>query len=242
MTTDASGVSLEPLEQQLLAYQRQTMLGSLVGLIVHEYNNLMTPVLARAQDAVARDDVAAMRKALNVTVSQTDRALRFTRKVLEMAEGHEQEAERCRLSDLIDGALSCAVRPFEKDGIDLSVDVDGDLFLLARPLLFQQMMLGILISTRESMKGKRGRLRISGRRIGCEVRIEVECPDCHLAPELVTDVINPFLASRSYIPPPHKTPLSLCMHTCRIVAKLHGARVRLECAETCRTIIEWPAG
>lgn len=243
MSTNVSEVSLDRSRQEFIARQRQAILGSLSGIIAHEYNNLMTPVLARARDAVARDDVAAMRKALTVTVAQTQQALDFTRQLLEVARGEESAVQACRLAELVDAAITAAVRPFEKDGIELVVHIPDHLSVRAQPLLFVQALLNLLLNARAAMKDCRGKLLISACREDDSVLISVCDAGVGMTPEMLNEVINPFLQAESQEHPGDWGPVGLGLLACRTIAQRHGATIRAQTNDGpgCTFRLKWPA-
>jgi signal transduction histidine kinase len=242
MGVNAGEASLEQLRQELVVTQRQAVLGALTAIIAHEYNNLMTPVLARAQDAVARDDVAAMRKALATTTRQTEKALRFTRRLLELANGKASPPEACRVADLVDAAITSAVRPFEKDGIELELCVLGELRIRAQPLLFEQLLLNLLLNARTAMKGRRGKLTIGARDAGAMIEIAVCDRGVGMPPRMLDEVVNPFLAGQN-ARPGERSPVGLGLNACRTIAQQHGATIRAEPNDGpgCTFRIRWPA-
>jgi signal transduction histidine kinase len=243
MSTNVGEMPSQSVQRDLLADQRRAMLGSLTGIMAHEYNNLMTPVLARAQDAVSRDDVAAMRKALTTTLAQTEKALHFTRQVMELAQGREGPAESCRVVDLVDATITSAVRPFAKDGIELELVVPDDLYIRAQPLLFEQALLNLLLNARAAMKGLCGRLSISASRQGETVDIAVRDSGTGISPEMLDDVVNPFLAAAADTSPGDWTGVGLGLVACRLIAQQHGARITAQANDGpgCTFRLGWPA-
>ncbi len=243
MCVDAGEASLEELRQELVVCQRQAMLGTLTAIIAHEYNNLMTPVLARAQDAVARDDLAAMRKALTTTARQTEKALQFTRRVLELADGKASPLQACRLADLVDAAITSAVRPFEKDGIELELCVPDELRIRAQPLLFEQVLLNLLLNARSAMKCRRGKLTISAWRDDDVVVIGVSDRGVGMPPEVLDEVINPFLAADANARPGDWGTVGLGLNACRAIVQRHGGTIRADANDGpgCTFRIRWPA-
>lgn len=244
MSTNVSEASLDQSQSELIAQQRQLILGSLSGIIAHEYNNLMTPVLARAQDAVTRDDVAAMRKALTVTVAQTQQALNFTRRLLEVARGEALGARSCRLSELVDAAVTAAVRPFERDGIELVVEVPDDVSVRAQPLLFVQALLNLLLNARAAMKGRRGKLSITACREDGSILIAVCDAGVGMSSETLDEVINPFLQAEGPGYPGAWGSIGLGLLACRTIAQQHGATLRAQSNDGpgCTFHLRWPAG
>ncbi|MBU0616826.1 MAG: HAMP domain-containing histidine kinase [Planctomycetes bacterium] len=243
MSISASDASPERLQQWFIASQRQALLGSLSGIIAHEYNNLMTPVLARAQDAVSRNDVAAMRKALAVTLTQTRQALDFTRQVLEVARGEELPVRACSVGELVDAAITAAVRPFERDGIELVLHVPSDLEVRAQPLLFVQVLLNLLLNARAAMKDRCGKLSISACREDDRVLISVCDAGVGMSPEMLNDVINPFLQTRDQERPGDWGSVGLGLLACRTIAQQHGATLnaRNNDGPGCTFRLVWPA-
>lgn len=244
MNSDPSQISLEKLHQDFLTCQRQALLGTLSGIIAHEYNNLMTPVLIRAQDALSRDDVEAMKKALAVTARQTQTALDFTRQVLHFARGEDGEARSCRLKTLIDATILAAVRPFEKDGIELTIDVPDDVFIQARPAFFVQALLNLILNARTAMKSRRGKLKIRARRAADRVEIAVTDQGPGFPPALLGEVLNPFLGSDPNERPEKADAVGMGLQACRLIAWQHGATIRAEVNDGpgCTFHLNWPAG
>ena len=235
--------SLDRLKRDLITCQRQAMLGTLTGIIVHEYNNLMTPVLARAQDAISRDDVAAMHKALTVTVQQTQKALDFSRQVVELTRGNEPAKQRCRLLDLVDDAIRSMVRPCEKDGIELVVDVPDDLYVKAQPTLFVQFMMNLQLNARAAMAQQRGRLKITARRVDDSIRIAVSDSGRGISPAVLEHEITPFLNAGDDPIPSGDGIVGLGLRACRMITRLHGATLSAACNEGpgCTFLVTWPA-
>jgi len=243
MTANLSEPTLEKVHRDFLAYQRQEMLGTLSGIIAHEYNNLMTPVVMRAQDALARGDVGAMKKALAVTEHQTNMALAFTREVIQMAQGQETAARACRASELIDSAVAASVRPLEKDAIELVVDVPEDLKIHARPRLFVQALLNLILNARKSMEGRRGKMSITATRAGDRVVFAVKDRGVGLPRDVLDNELTPFFnAEPNGCQPEHKT-AGLGMQACRMIAWDHGATISAQNnnGPGCTFFMNWPA-
>jgi len=245
MSAHVSSDSLEQLQQELVTCQRRASLGMLASIMAHEYNNLMTPIVARAHDALARDDIDAMRKALTLTARQTEKALEFTRQVLHLADGRETPLQTCRVIDLVQAALLSAVRPLEKDGIELELHVPADLRVRAQPLLFEQVLLNLLLNARAAMKGRCGKLTISAAREGNMVAVAVRDGGTGIAAERLENVINPFLAADAGTHCSDWSAVGLGLHACRAIVQQHGGTIRAEANSDgpgCTFRFHWPAG
>ncbi len=231
------------LEDELLACQRLAVLGSLTAMIAHEFNNLLTPLMARAEAALATDDVAFMRKTLDRVLVQSQRAMNVTRHLLALAHGDGDAPVPCALADVVRETLETLTRPLEKDGIDVQVDVPADLRVRARPELLCQLLLNLFLNARAAMQGGRGTLRIAARRSDALAVIDVSDTGCGLSPQQIRDVFNPFLAGDPEADPSDWRRVGLGLSVCRLIARHHGARLRVagNPDRGCTFTLEWPA-
>ena len=220
--------SLDAARRELIALQRSALLGAISGMIAHEFNNLMTPVLARAQDAVQRDDVPAMRKALTVTVTQTQRALDVTRRLLELAKGDGRPAEACRVREAVEDAVAANVRPFPKDGIDLKIEVAPELQVRAARLLFGQVVFNLLLNARNAVPAHGGRIGIVARNGGGSVQLDVIDNGPGIGRDFVRDTLNPWLGSDARHDGVEWQNVGVGLNVCRYIAQSYGGRLEAQ--------------
>ncbi len=231
------------LQDQLLACQRLAVLGNLTAMITHELNNLLTPLMAHAEAALATNDVTFMRKALDRVLVQSQRAMHVMRHLLALAHGDGDAPVPCSVAEAVREAVETLTRPLEKDGIDLTVEVPDDLRVPARPELLCQLLLNLLLNARAAMQGGRGTLRVTARRAGPRVVIDVCDTGRGLSAAQIADVFNPFLAADPAAEPGDWRRVGLGLSVCRLIARHHGARLRVA-ANTgpgCTFTVEWPA-
>ncbi len=227
----------------LLAYQRQALLGSTAAVIAHEFNNLMTPVLARAEYALLRNDVPMMRKALECVIRQTQQAMEVTRLLLELAEGHVPQPQACDVAEAIDDAVRALVRPLEKDGIRLEVQVEEAPAVHADPILLRQVLTNLLLNARQAIGRGPGRIRVAARREADRVVLEIRDNGCGIDPERLEQVINPFLAADPLTDATDWQQIGLGLHACRLIARQFGATLQAEANADrgCTFRLDWPA-
>ncbi len=80
---DSLHATIAGLQSALEHHERLATLGTIAGLIAHEFNNILTPVLSYAQMALARpDDRALAQKALVRAVEGTERAAAISSAIL----------------------------------------------------------------------------------------------------------------------------------------------------------------
>lgn len=221
----SSGETIERLRQELLSYHRQAQLGAVAGLIAHEFNNLMTPVLARVHDALSRNDAVATQKALTVTAAQVGRALEITRALVGLAEGVSPSREVCSLAEAVKHALDAAVRPLSKDGIETVIDVAADLQVSAAPRMLEQALLNLLLNARESLLPRGGRMSIRAAGDGGVAVIEVSDTGTRFTPEQIDRDVCPFLARDWKSEPCDWQSLGLGLNIVRTIVQTHSGRI-----------------
>lgn len=235
----------EALQRELISCQRLALLGSLSAMAAHEFNNLMTPIVARAEAALTSgDDLPFMRKALERTLTQAQRAVALSRRLLDLAHDRPLPVEPCPVEPVVREALESAARPFEKDNIPVRVEVPPELVVMARADLFCQVLLNLLLNAREAMKpAGRGTLAIAARPDGADVLIEVRDSGTGIPQELIDRVFNPFLSASPTDRPNDWQQVGLGLSVCRMIAARHDARlsVRANPEGGCTFTLRWPS-
>ena len=221
---DKLASAVQDLQEELIACQRLALLGNMTAMIAHEFNNLLTPVLARAEAALTcADDGAFVRRSLERIVSQTQRAIAVSRRLLTLAHENGPAQAACSVASAVREAVATLPRPFEKDGITLRVAVPDDLRVAAHAELLTQVLLNLLLNARRAMQGRPGALAISARVAGDAAQIDVRDSGCGLAPELLSKVFNPFLAADPLERPSDWQRVGLGLSVCRMITRHHGA-------------------
>lgn len=234
--------ALQGLQDELIACQRLAVLGNLAAMAAHEFNNLMTPIVARAEAALTSDDVPFMRKTLERTLVQSQRAIAVSQHSLDLVRDEHRPVEACGLAGVVQEAVQTATRPFEKDAIELRVSVPQELQVLAREELLCQVLLNLLLNARQAMKGRRGVLSITAVADRDHVQIDIRDTGPGIPPEALETVFNPFLAANPYERPNDWQQVGLGLSVCRMIARHHGATIQA-CANEdrgCTFRLRWP--
>lgn len=175
---DTASLSIDHLE-------RLATLGTIAGLIAHEFNNLLTPVVSYAQLALANpEDRELSTKALQRALSGSERAALIAHVILgfarEDAQGPSSStwngqrtmtiapsamAGSAPVHECVEGALACLARDPKQDGIALRVDIDPSLSAGIRPVALQHVLLNILLNARQAMLPAGGSLVIAAARV-----------------------------------------------------------------------------
>jgi signal transduction histidine kinase len=234
--------TLAGLEDELVACQRLVALGNMAAAIAHEINNLMTPVLSRADFALSSGAAPDMRQALERTKTHVERAVAVTQRLMDLAYDRQWPLESCNALEVVNEALATIARPFDKDGITLTLSVPPDLYVRGRRDLLIQILLNLMLNARTAMKQVRGPLKVSAWRDGTDVVLEVCDSGRGLPPEQIERVLNPFLAS----PGNHGRDwqlVGLGLNVCRLIAHKFNARIsaRANHDRGCTFSLRWPA-
>lgn len=235
--------ALAAAQREIAGLHRLAMMGTMAAMVAHEINNLATPVLARAQDALKRDDVPAMRKALERTIINTQKSIAIAQHLLGLARTREAALEAVEVIAAVNEALEMLPRPLDKDGIELRLDVPAGLRVRAEKILLEQVLLNLVLNARQAMRERNGVLTIAARRADGEIAISVRDTGCGITERDIESVFNPFLAQPALEGPRDWQPVGLGLTVCRTLAHQHGATLQVSTNEGpgCTFELRWPA-
>lgn len=201
------------LEGELSRSERLATLGTLVGAIAHEFNNILTPVMSYAQLALndpADRDLTV--KALQKAVDGTEKAAHIASSVLGFV--RDDESPACAdVNAVVNDTLTCLAREPEKDGIEVVTDVPSDCWVAMRPIALQQVLMNLVLNALEALRPHPGRITL---RCECStwnqgpsaptksrqpassgpVRITVSDTGRGIPPEVMSRLFQPFVRSR----------------------------------------------
>jgi len=132
--------------------------------VIHEFNNLLTPIVSYAQLALAHpEDAALQQKAMERVHDAGQRAAQACESLLGFARTSDAAAGGAAdLATTVDEALACLGRDLAKDGIDLRVAVP-DARVAMPAIRLQQVLVNLLLNARKAIGKRGGRIRIAGR-------------------------------------------------------------------------------
>lgn len=185
------------LEADLDRTSRLATLGILAGMIAHEFNNLLTPVMSYSQLAIASpDDRELVAKALNRTVDGAQQLSRIASAILGFLRDDDQMAE-ADVNRVIDLTLECMAKDPQKAGISVVRRIPDGVRAGIRPICLQQVLLNLFLNAIEAMRGSGGELRVTGAvEPGGFVRLTVSDTGCGMTREMIEQAFRP-LAGRT---------------------------------------------
>lgn len=158
-------VHVEQLRAEAERSQRLSLLGTMVGVIAHEFNNILTPVLSYCQLAKSRpDDAALTAKALDRAAAGAEKAARIATAILELTRderlsgasrhsGLDEQPNSCDVRRAIEDTLLSMAREPAKDGIAVSIEGQGKTLARIRPIALHHILLNLVLNARKAMVG-----------------------------------------------------------------------------------------
>lgn len=202
---------LESVEQQLRQLQegltrshRLATLGTMATIIAHEFNNILTPMLSYCQMALSSpDDVELMKKAVEKSLRGAQRAAQISSSMLGFArEADGQQA--CNVAEVVAEVFSCLARPPEKDGIQLTLEIDGSLRVAMTPVNLQQVILNLVLNARAVMRRRGGELSITTHAQDGRIVIDLADTGPGIPEDLLPRIFQPFVTRREAGADPNK--------------------------------------
>ncbi len=226
---DHLGEQFDHLRAQLRQAQKLATLGTTAAMIAHELNNLLTPVMAYAREALDRDDVGLMRLALGKTLERVAAIRDMADRVVGLARQPDTVVRSVPLGRVVQEALACLGRDPAKDGIEVRLLLDPELCVRANESQLLQVLFNLVTNARQAMLGRRGRLTIEGEHApGGQVHLHVRDTGCGIPAEHLADVFDPFFSTKQNADRPDQRGLGLGLAICRDIIEELGGRIDLD--------------
>ncbi|MEO1583453.1 MAG: HAMP domain-containing sensor histidine kinase [Planctomycetota bacterium] len=152
---DAVGSKIGALDAEIIELQKRAALGAVSGLLGHEVNNILTPVLAYVR--LARRPGAgpeAVERALDEAESGIRRTTEIAAAILALCKsGSPDPSQRARVRDVARQATATLVRDLAKEGITCTMRVPDDLEAAIAATSLQQILVNLLQNARTAILG-----------------------------------------------------------------------------------------
>jgi len=216
----------EKMQAQLRQAQKLASLGTTAAMIAHEFNNLFTPVVAYAQQALDTGDVELMRTALAKTLDRTNAMRQMADRVIGLARQPAGGVRSVNVRQLAENAVGCLCRDVGKDNIGLNIQIDPGLAVRANENQLLQVMFNLVVNARQAMLGRRGRMTIDAAPID-EDRVEINVRDtgCGISAENLTRIFEPFFSTKQDADKPDRRGLGLGLAISRSIVEDLGGTI-----------------
>lgn len=215
------------MNAQLRQAQKLASLGATAATIAHEFNNLFTPIVAYARQALDTNDVPLMQKALAKTLSQVEVMRNMCDRVVGLARQSDSGVKAVNVAKVATNAIECLCRDPAKDNIVVQVQIDPNLNARTNEGALLQVMFNMVINARQAMLGRRGRLTIDAVAVNGRVEINIRDNGSGIAPENLSLIFEPFFTTKNCADRPDRRGLGLGLSICRDIIEELGGNIRV---------------
>lgn len=214
------------LREQLARTQRLATVGTMASMLVHEFNNLLTPIVSYAE--MAQQSPALLSKAVDKAYHSGHQAKKICDAMLRMSRGHIGPAVDSSVIGIISDALSTIPRSLDQDRIDLSVSVPEGMTIRTRPAELQQVLLNLILNARRSVLANSGAMSIGIQavRAGNACAISIRDNGGGIEAENLGRVFEPFFSTSDPAKGDGGTGLGLAV--CKQIVESLGGSIRVD--------------
>ncbi|MCK4601828.1 MAG: HAMP domain-containing histidine kinase [Phycisphaerae bacterium] len=218
---------VEALREQLKRAQRLATVGTMTAMVVHEFNNILTPIINYAK--LARNNPSFVEKAIARAEDGGQRATNICRAILDMAREDSSDPVEVNVPHLISETLEAMARDPQKDGIKLTLDAPADLTVSTRRVELQQVILNLLINARAVVLERSAPrlIGVSAERDGNKIVIRVSDNGAGIQPENLERIFEPFFTTKK-APSGHLGGDGLGLSICREIITSLGGQILVE--------------
>jgi signal transduction histidine kinase len=188
------------LQRCLVEAQRLATVGQLAGSMAHEFNNLLTMIIGRADQALKHDDPQMRQTALEKTVALGERAGAIVRSLMNYATGRRTETRVVPADALMDAAVGLLEWHLPKENIQLVRQYETSAPVRVVPVEMEHVLLNLLLNARRAMRAKGGMLTcaVTPADTPGYVALRVSDTGRGIAPEHLDRVFEPFFTTASH--------------------------------------------
>lgn len=209
---------------------RRAQMGDLTLMLAHELNNLMTPLLARAEFALKRGKPQDHGATLERVLVQARRANDLAQRLIDYSQARTLDFESRPVQPLWEEALATLPRPLEKDGINLSASIDQGLTVRTSGDLLVQVLFNLIVNARDALANRSGSISCAAFAADEDsVIIRVTDTGPGIPAAQLEDTYNPFLADAQEpaLQSESRKCIGLGLRVCRYIVHLHHGSIRM---------------
>lgn len=243
---DSAEQRLASMERQLQHTERLATMGTLVGSVAHEFNNILTPIMSYAQLALSEPgDAELTRKALERAYQGAERAARVASTMLGFSRNAD-EPSACLVDDALEVALETARLDTKHERITLEQEIAGSLCAGIAGLSLQQVLINLLLNARHAIVPEGGTIRVVGERSTWNIEgedrptvvLRVSDTGCGIDDDTLATLFTPYQTG------PTRSGSGLGLSICKRLVERSGGRISVETmvGEGSTFVIELPEG
>ena len=251
--------ALRAMEKQLWQVQKMEVIGTLAGGITHDFNNILSGIIAYAELAQMHlTEVKQVDRYLQQVLTAGLRAKGLVRQILTLSRRSEGERRPIRLHKIIEEAMQLLQASLTATIQVRWVNEATEDTILADPTQVHQVVMNLCTNAQQAMRPNGGSLEIKLENVmispeeassqtslmpGRHVRLEIRDTGHGMEPAVLERIFDPFYSTKG---PEEGTGLGLSV--VRGIITSYGGRIRVQSAPGQGTAfqidfpcIEWPA-
>jgi signal transduction histidine kinase len=198
----------EEMQRQLYQSSKLASVGELSAGVAHEINNPLNGIINFAQLLKDEERLRSQfeQQMIDGIIDEGERIAKIVRGLLTFASANTHDLRQVHFADTINTSIALFGRQFEKDGIDVEIDLEPGLpFVRADGSRLRQVVVNLISNAYHALKLKpadsveRKLFRIAARRAGKNgelVRVEVYDNGVGIKREDLSKVFDPFFTTR----------------------------------------------
>ncbi len=212
--------------EELVQAAKLAALGGLAAGVGHELNQPLAAIRSHAHNGrllIERGRTEEAETAFARIQALTARMADLVAHLKRFARKPDGTSAPVPLRATIDSALALFGSRFADEDVDLSIDVEPDLQVLAEEVRLEQIFVNLISNALDAMRGRPARrLSVGAARMGSEVAIEVSDTGAGIPDEHLAAIFDPFFTTK-----PVGAGLGLGLSMSYNIARDFGGRLRL---------------
>ncbi len=140
-----------------------------------------------------------------------------------------EEKKNAKLSTLVEDIFTCLCRDFSKDQITVNIEIPQDLTVWAVPVQIQQVLMNLILNSRDAMLPQGGVLTIKAQDTAESVQIEISDAGCGISPDDLKNIFEPFFTTKADKKSTAETSgCGLGLAFCKKVIDAHDGTIKVE--------------
>jgi signal transduction histidine kinase len=186
--------SIQQARAELVRHEQISTIGRLSSSIVHDLRNPLAAIYGGAEMLVDNDLSTAQMKRLAGNIYRASRRIQgLLQDLLHVSRGKTAAPELARLRDVAWAAYESVRESAEAGLVNITVSIPEDIELYLERNRIERVFTNLLANAVEAMK-EGGEVRISARVAGDTVLVDVQDNGPGIAPEVLTNLFQPFVS------------------------------------------------
>lgn len=239
------------LERQLQQAQTLEALGALAGGIAHDLNNVLTIVVAHAEQGLHERDDDGRRACFEGVLRGGERAAALVRQIREFSQPRNVERSAIAVADTIVAALGL-LRAALPTPIEVTTSLDATVTMFANATQVQQVVTNLVLNAAQALGADAGTIAVGLDTVGAEevdpavprpradryVRLTVRDTGPGIPDDLLPRIFEPFVTTKADQPGS-----GLGLAVVQGIVHRHGGGIAVTTApgQGSRFVVYWPA-